>query len=153
MSKWSKSRPLALAAGGSGGGPGAGAGKLRGLLPTGGTAARYGGGPADDDLDPEKFYDCEEGGDDGEPDPETVTRYSRLPDSVYIPGVPGICSPVACVAGKIGEACSGPNDGATCDSEPDAGDGWCDACAITGGESTENEMFLLLGEYYLESDE
>jgi hypothetical protein len=47
-------------------------------------------------------------GPNGEPDPETVTRYSRLPDSVHIPGVPGICRPVACVAGKVGEACSGP---------------------------------------------
>ena len=36
------------------------------------------------------------------------------------------------------------------DSSPGAGDGWCDACAITGGESTENEMFLLTGQYYIE---
>ena len=88
-------------------------------------------------------------GADGTPDPETVTRRSRLPDSVNIPGVPGICAPVACAAGNIGAPCSGADDNAACDSAPGAGDGLCDACAITGGESTENEMFLLLGEYYL----
>ena len=37
-----------------------------------------------------------------------------------------------------------------CDSSPGAGDGECDACPITGGESTENEMFNLFGLYYIE---
>ena len=91
-------------------------------------------------------------GPDGEPDVESVTRYSRMPESVNIPGVPGACSPVACVAGKIGAACDGVGDDAACDSSPGAGDGWCDACAITGGESTENEMFLVLGRYYVVED-
>jgi len=88
-------------------------------------------------------------GPDGEPDPETVTRRSRLPDSVNIPGVPGLCVPTACAAGSIGAPCSGENDHAACDTSPGAGDGLCDACPITGGESTENEMFLILGGYYL----
>ena len=88
-------------------------------------------------------------GADGEPDPETVTRYSRMPESVEIPGVPGACSPIACVTGQVGAACDGPEDDASCDTSPGAGDGWCDACAITGGESTENEMFLVLGGYYV----
>ena len=87
--------------------------------------------------------------DSGEPDIDTVTRYSRMPPSVEIPGVPGACKPIACVSGRIGAACDGPEDNATCDSEPAAGDGWCDACAITGGESTENEMLLILGDYYI----
>ena len=86
---------------------------------------------------------------DGEPDPETVTRYSRLPESVFIPGVPGACTPVACASGQIGAPCAGTDDHATCDSSPGADDGMCDACAITGGESTENEMFLILGDYYV----
>lgn len=59
------------------------------------------------------------------------------------------CSPIACVAGKIGAPCDGFEDVAACDSSPGAGDGWCDACAITGGESMENEMFLLTGQYYI----
>ena len=86
---------------------------------------------------------------DGSPDPETVTRYSRLPESVFISGVPGECAPVACASGQIGNACAGLDDHATCDSTPGAGDGLCDACAITGGESTENEMFLILGDFYV----
>jgi len=86
---------------------------------------------------------------DGTPDPETVTRASRMPDSVNIIGVPGACTPVACVAGKIGAACDGADDNGSCDSAPDAGDGLCDACTITGGESTENEMFLVIGDYFL----
>ena len=36
---------------------------------------------------------------------------------------------------------------------PGAGDGLCAACPITGGESTENEMFLINGTYYLLEDE
>ena len=88
-------------------------------------------------------------GPDGKPDPETVTRYSRLPKSVHTPGVPGLCTPKACVSGRVGEPCNGKDDHGTCDSKPGAGDGMCDACAITGGESTENEMFLILGSYYV----
>ena len=60
------------------------------------------------------------------------------------------CTPVACVAGKVGAACNGVDDDATCDSSPGAGDGECDACPITGGESTENEMFILIGNYYID---
>ena len=82
-----------------------------------------------------------------------MTRASRLLDSVYISGVPGRCTPTACAAGKIGSSCSGSEDNATCDSAPGAGDGLCDACPITGGESTENEMFLINGMYYLLEDE
>lgn len=85
---------------------------------------------------------------DGSPDIETVTRFSRLPDSVFQPGIPGRCSPVACVEGNVGAPCDGEGDDAACDSSPGAGDGWCDACRITGGESTENEMLILLGGWY-----
>lgn len=74
---------------------------------------------------------------DGSPDLELVTRLSTMPDRTT-------CEPVACVAGKIGNACQGAMDNAACDSSKDAGDGWCDACPITGGITTENEMFFLL---------
>jgi hypothetical protein len=87
---------------------------------------------------------------DGTPNVEEVTRFSRLPQSVFQPGVPGRCRPVECVnEGMVGKPCNGENDGASCDSSPGAGDGWCDACPISGGESTENEMFLPLGSYYV----
>ncbi len=73
---------------------------------------------------------------DGVPDPTLVTRLSTMPDRTT-------CTPVACVAGKIGAPCSGAAAHAECDSAPGAGDGSCDACAITAGQTTENEMFAL----------
>jgi cysteine-rich repeat protein len=78
---------------------------------------------------------------DGSPDPATVRRRSVTPTN----GVP--CMPVACAAGRVGAACAGPADHAACDSAPAAGDGLCDACPITAGVTTEDEMFLLFGGY------
>jgi hypothetical protein len=83
-------------------------------------------------------------GPDGAPDPEAVSRRSRTPASALQP-----CDPVACATGRVGAPCAGVGDDATCDSAAGAGDGWCDACPITGGESTENEMFILIGEYFV----
>ncbi|MBM4270016.1 MAG: hypothetical protein FJ144_26005, partial [Deltaproteobacteria bacterium] len=57
---------------------------------------------------------------DGSPDPETVTRRSRTPQSAIAP-----CEPVACAAGRIGAACDGVGHDAACDSSPGAGDGLC----------------------------
>lgn len=81
---------------------------------------------------------------DGNPDPDLVTRSSRTPENALAP-----CKPVACAEGRIGEPCEGIGDDATCDTRPGAGDGFCDACRITGGVSTEDEMFILIGQYYL----
>ena len=36
-------------------------------------------------------------------------------------------------------------DDASCDSAPGAGDGSCDACAITSGLTSDDEMFVMLG--------
>jgi hypothetical protein len=80
---------------------------------------------------------------DGSPDVTTVRRRSVTPTN----GTP--CNPVACVAGRVGAACGGANDNATCDSAPGAHDGWCDACPITAGVTTEDEMFLLFGGYVM----
>lgn len=76
---------------------------------------------------------------DGSPNIDTVTRASRRPINA------NPCVPTACVAGKVGAACSGTDDDASCDSEPGAGDGWCDACPITSGLTSDDEMFVLLG--------
>jgi len=76
---------------------------------------------------------------DGSLNIETVTRLSRRPTNA------GACNPTACVAGKVGASCNGANDNASCDSSPGAGDGWCDACAITAGTSSDDEMFIMLG--------
>ena len=86
---------------------------------------------------------------DGSPNVELVTRLSRIPASAK-GTVGGTCKPLACVAGKVGAACNGADDDASCDSSPGAGDGDCDACPITGGESTQNEMFVLFGAQYID---
>lgn len=70
---------------------------------------------------------------DGSFDPKLVTRASKMPPYAG-------CTPVACVAGKVGASCAAD---AECDSTPGAGDGDCDACPITSGTTTENEMFVL----------
>jgi len=84
---------------------------------------------------------------DGSPDPESVTRKSRIPASALASF--GDCRPVACAAGRVAAPCRGVDDDAACDSTPGAGDGLCDACPIAGGESTENEMFILIGSTFI----
>jgi hypothetical protein len=76
---------------------------------------------------------------DGSPDVDLVTRASRMPER-------GTCTPVACVAGKVTAACTTDHD---CDSAPGESDGDCDACPITAGQTTENEMFVLMNWYVL----
>lgn len=76
---------------------------------------------------------------DDTPDLNLVTRKSRMPDRTT-------CAPVACVAGKVTAACKTHRD---CDSAPGAGDGNCDACPITAGLTTENEMFVMMPWYVL----
>ena len=76
---------------------------------------------------------------DGSPNIEIVTRLSRRPENA------APCRPVACVAGNVGASCRGAGDDAACDSSPGAGDGWCDACVIQPGVSSDDEMFILLG--------
>lgn len=75
---------------------------------------------------------------DGSPDPASVTRKSFKPERTD-------CKPVACAEGRIGEPCNGANDNATCDTSPGAGDGMCDACGITAGVTSDDEMFIILG--------
>jgi hypothetical protein len=77
---------------------------------------------------------------DGTPDIQLVTRKSRMPPPN------ATCTPVACTAGKVGAMCSTHSD---CDSTAGAKDGECDACPITTGLTTENEMFVLMPWYVL----
>jgi hypothetical protein len=76
---------------------------------------------------------------DDKPDLELVTRASKMPDRAS-------CTPVACVAGKVKAACQTDRD---CDTTVGANDGDCDACPITAGQTTENEMFVLMPWYVL----
>ncbi len=75
---------------------------------------------------------------DGSPDPYTVTRLSRRPAGTT-------CVPTHCAEGLVGEPCAGAGDDATCDTTPGADDGLCDACSITPGVTTDDEMFVLIG--------
>lgn len=76
---------------------------------------------------------------DDSPNIDTVTRASQRPPNA------GACKPKACVAGNIGAPCDGVDDDSACDSSPGAGDGWCDACAIGFGITSDDEMFIMRG--------
>ncbi len=92
--------------------------------------------------------------DNGYTDPSEVKRQSTSPPTpVSFPGIDGPCgTPTQCTDGKVGEVYTGrtqrPRD-TSCDTETGSGDGMCDACPLTGGVTTEDEMFLLLGQYFV----
>jgi hypothetical protein len=82
--------------------------------------------------------------DNGFTDPSTVKRASTVPDN----GAP--CTPTHCVEGKAGEPCRGSfpaQRDQSCDSAPGSGDGFCDACAVRFGVSTDDEMIVLTGSF------
>ncbi|GBD26650.1 hypothetical protein HRbin30_01990 [bacterium HR30] len=91
--------------------------------------------------------------DNGFTDPTAVKRKSTSP----LPSSPGVeggpCEvPTHCAGGRVGQPCAGeqPEDrDRSCDSSPGSLDGRCDACPLTGGVTTEDEMFVLLGLFYL----
>lgn len=94
----------------------------------------------------------------GNPDSETVTRSSRIPYGFGGPGNVGFgsCEPEACVNPGADltincddGAANRTGDDAACDTSPGAGDGYCDACQIMGGLTTENEMFQGTLQYFL----
>jgi hypothetical protein len=91
--------------------------------------------------------------DNGFSDPDEVKRKSTSPPT---PGGAGglfggpCVTPSHCVAGRPGEICQGGSDAArdsSCDSEAGAADGFCDACPLRGGVTTEDEMFALFGAF------
>ena len=86
--------------------------------------------------------------DNGFTNPADVKRASTTPPNALF-----TCVPSHCAEGLIGQACSGIGQATrdhSCDSSPGAGDGRCDACTLTGGVSTEDEMFILLGSFYMQ---
>jgi hypothetical protein len=92
--------------------------------------------------------------DNGLSDPAEVKTRSTSPPppSVLAPGGP--CTvPTHCTEGKVGEPCrrslNEETRNSSCDTSPDAGDGFCDACPVLGGVTTEDEMFILMGQYYV----
>ncbi|HSP95961.1 MAG TPA: hypothetical protein VL049_01780 [Candidatus Dormibacteraeota bacterium] len=93
--------------------------------------------------------------DNGYTDPAKVKRKSTSPPTpIGIPGLLGgpCIKPTGCTDGKLGEPCSGNTPqqlDASCDSADGAGDGVCDACPLLGGVTTEDEMFILLGSFFV----
>ena len=92
--------------------------------------------------------------DNGFTNPDEVKRKSTSPNPPFaISGVGGPCkTPTNCVKGKVGASCSGASQKTrdeSCDTSAGAADGMCDACPLTGGVTTEDEMFLLLGQFYV----
>lgn len=90
--------------------------------------------------------------DNGAADPHFVKRRSTSPPAGVIFGFPlgGPCTQAEtqCIGGPHqGTLCNG-ND-AVCESAAGAGDGDCDACPLTGGFRTEDEMFIMFGNYWV----
>ena len=78
--------------------------------------------------------------DNGFLDPTTVKRNSRVPSNG------AHCRPTHCAEGNVGAPCQGASPDErdlSCASKPGAGDGFCDACTVTFGVTTDDEMFVL----------
>jgi cysteine-rich repeat protein len=88
--------------------------------------------------------------DNGAADPNEVKRRSTSPPGLGSFGIGGPCAvaETACMAGpRKGAVCGGNH--ALCDSDVGMGDGVCDACPLAGGVTTEDEMFILIGSYFI----
>jgi cysteine-rich repeat protein len=86
------------------------------------------------------------------PNIDKVKRRSTSPPpgtiGPVVIGGPCAASQTRCIGGRHHDAlCAG--DAAVCESSPGAGDGDCDACPLTGGFRTQDEMFILFGNYWL----
>ncbi len=83
--------------------------------------------------------------DNGFSDPDEVKRVSTSPNRSR-------CVATHCAEGAVGSECSGVSQterDASCDTSPGAGDGFCDACAAASGLTSDDEMFVLLGAFYM----
>ena len=90
--------------------------------------------------------------DNGFGNPSQVKRRSTSPPAgilfdLFSVGGPCAVAKTQCInEAKRGVLCNG--DDAVCDSASGAGDGDCDACPLTGGFRTEDEMFIMFGNYW-----
>jgi cysteine-rich repeat protein len=84
----------------------------------------------------------------GGPCPDVTTLY---PSSGQFAGAFGTRAGVTCIDGpRQGDPCGLQPDPATfCETGPGFADGECDACEVFGGFTTEDEMFILLGTYFI----
>ena len=100
--------------------------------------------------------------DNGETEPTEVRRESKKPDAetcVFLDTFAPIAeqrgfSFATCGCEPEDRAClGGPNEGMSCNGDDAVcGEGGvCDACPLGGGVTTEEEMFILLGSYYVQT--
>jgi hypothetical protein len=97
-----------------------------------------------DSLDEERTLTYCAEYDNGYTDPSTVKRNSRVPANG------SSCTPTHCAEGNVGARCQGSSPvqrHQSCDSAPGAGDGFCDACPVRFGVTTDDEMFVLIASY------
>lgn len=99
--------------------------------------------------------------DNGETNPEEVRRESKKPDAEtcdFVATIRGLASQgglevLGCGCAPEERSCyGGPDQGMACDGDDSlcGNGGICDACATGGGVTTEEEMFILLGAYYVQ---
>ncbi len=100
--------------------------------------------------------------DNGETNPEEVRRESTKPDAEtcdFVEIVRGLASSrggfevFGCGCAPEERSCyGGPDQGMTCNGDDSlcGGVGICDACPTGGGVTTEEEMFILLGSYFIQ---
>lgn len=91
--------------------------------------------------------------DNGFTDPGEVKQRSTSPPPPTSLPVGGPCAiPTHCTIGRVAQPCRGDGEAErnrSCDSQDGSGDGFCDACPLLGGVTTEDEMFILLGQYFV----
>ena len=98
--------------------------------------------------------------DNGATNPEEVRRESQKPDAEtceFVATIRGLASNggfnvFGCGCAEDERSCfGGPNQGMACNGDDSVcGEGGiCDACPTGGGVTTEEEMFILLGSYFV----
>jgi hypothetical protein len=91
--------------------------------------------------------------DNGYTDPSEVKMRATSPPPPFTLPIGGPCvTPTHCTRGKLGQRCTAGTErvrNESCDTSPGMGDGLCDACTLLGGVTTEDEMFILLGQYFV----
>ena len=111
----------------------------------------HGTGTSQADIEARSYLFCSKYDNGSTPTSPSIKRQSTSPEPPLPIGIGGPCddSDVRC-------ANDGPNKGvlcnaddAFCDSSVGAGDGDCDACVLTGGVTTADEMFILIGSYFI----
>jgi hypothetical protein len=118
-----------------------------------------------EDEEERTFLYCSRFDNGSTPDSPYVKRRSQSPMPPGLPGVPPLfpfeLTPEFVNLQGLGGPCpvefthcvAGPNRGLACGGDHsmcgDPENEWCDACPARGGVTTEDEMFILLGSYFI----